>query len=100
MSTTATPADRQLPRIVLRPIAAGRRGAWVRCLPLLLLLVLPVDAFAYLDPGTGSILIQGLIATIAAATTFASLFWQRIKRGFASLLGRSHRSDDDDSAAP
>lgn len=40
-------------------------------------------AFAYLDPGTGSMLLQGLIGTIAAVATAGSLYWHRIKMFFS-----------------
>ena len=39
-------------------------------------------ANAYLDPGTGSMLIQGLIAGIAAIISFSSIYWQKIKAFF------------------
>jgi hypothetical protein len=35
--------------------------------------------YAYLDPGTGSMLIQGLIAGIAAIISFSSIYWQKVK---------------------
>jgi hypothetical protein len=41
-------------------------------------LLLSSDAYAYLDPGVGSFLLQGLLATIAAAAAVASLYWNRI----------------------
>jgi len=37
----------------------------------------PIAAFAYIDPGTGSILIQGLIAAIAAVGVTLKLYWHR-----------------------
>jgi hypothetical protein len=42
------------------------------------ILLLSSDAYAYLDPGVGSLLLQGLLATIAAAAAVASLYWNRI----------------------
>ena len=36
-------------------------------------------AYAYLDPGTGSALIQGLIAVIAAAGITAMMYWHQLK---------------------
>jgi len=42
-------------------------------------------AFAYLDPGTGSILLQGLIASVAGALVVGRLYWQRVKNFFAGL---------------
>ena len=40
-------------------------------------------AFAYLDPGTGSILIQGLLGAIAGGIVMARLYWARIKTWFS-----------------
>ena len=39
-------------------------------------------AFAYLDPGTGSIILNALIASIAAGATYCSIYWQKIKYFF------------------
>jgi len=52
-------------------------------------------AHAYLDPGTGSIILQGLIATIAGALMAGRLYWQRIKHFFAGLMpgGKSENPD-------
>lgn len=41
------------------------------------------NAYAYLDPGLGSMLLQGLIAGIAAASVVVSGYWSRIKSFFA-----------------
>jgi hypothetical protein len=41
-------------------------------------------ALAYLDPGTGSILLQGVIAVIAAGAVALKLYWRRLK----SVFGR------------
>jgi hypothetical protein len=40
------------------------------------------SAFAYLDPGTGSMMLQGLIALIASIAGAASFYWARIKSFF------------------
>ena len=42
----------------------------------------PSTAFAYIDPGTGSILIQGIIAAIAAIGVTMKLYWHRFLRLF------------------
>jgi len=39
-------------------------------------------AYAYLDPGTGSILIQSLIAALAAGAYALKTYWYRIKGFF------------------
>ncbi len=49
------------------------------------------NANAYLDPGTGSMLIQGLIATIAAALVAIRLYWYKILKFF----GLEKTADED-----
>lgn len=52
------------------------------------------DAFAYLDPGTGSILLQGLIAGLAGGLMAIRLYWKKLKEVFA---GRTKETLDSDS---
>lgn len=40
------------------------------------------ESHAYLDPGTGSMLIQGVLAVIAVAGVSLGIFWKRIKAFF------------------
>ncbi len=42
------------------------------------LVAYPGIAFAYIDPGTGSILIQGIIAAVAAIGVTLKLYWHRL----------------------
>ena len=58
------------------------------------------DALAYLDPGTGSILLQGLIAAVAATVTYASLYWQRTKAWLRGLRKRPPGDGDDNDPSP
>ena len=53
-------------------------------LSLAALLISSGDAYAYLDPGTGSILLQGLIAGIAAASVVVGGYWSKVKAFFSS----------------
>ena len=48
------------------------------------LLIATRDAHAYLDPGTGSMLLQGLIAGIAAASVVIGGYWSKVKAFFSS----------------
>lgn len=52
-------------------------------------------AYAYLDPGTGSLIIQGIIASIAAAGAMARIYWHRI-----TGLFRSKKPEDETPEAP
>jgi hypothetical protein len=38
------------------------------------------DALAYLDPGSGGLLLQGLVAGVASAAVMTKLYWRRAKR--------------------
>jgi hypothetical protein len=48
-------------------------------------------AHAYLDPGTGSILVQSFLAGLAGAVAVVSLYWRRIKEFFSNLRKPSSR---------
>ncbi|MCY4426149.1 MAG: hypothetical protein OXC05_03845 [Halieaceae bacterium] len=56
------------------------------------LLVGSTSAHAYLDPGTGSLLLQGLLAAIASVSYALKLHWQRVK---AYLSGQPALEDQD-----
>ena len=47
------------------------------------LLLLPMSAHAYLDPGTGSLIAQALIGAIAGSFMFCKLYWSKIKTFFS-----------------
>jgi hypothetical protein len=51
-----------------------------RALPLIALLTFfPLPAYAYLDPGTGSLIVQSIIGAIAVGAASVSVFWTRLK---------------------
>ncbi len=44
--------------------------------------IFPSEALAYLDPGTGSLVIQSVVAALAAAAFGLRLYWRRIRMWF------------------
>ncbi|RJQ27172.1 hypothetical protein C4565_05580 [Candidatus Parcubacteria bacterium] len=52
------------------------------------------NAFAYLDPASGSMILQGILAAIAAIGVSIGVFWQRIK---ALFLLKKKTEDIDES---
>jgi hypothetical protein len=54
---------------------------------------IPQDAQAYLDPGTGSMLLQGLIAGVAGGLAVIGLYWSKFK-GFLASRGSKDVSSD------
>jgi len=67
-----------------------------------LLAVLPYifvnRAHAYIDPGTGSMIIQAVIAAIAVASVSIGIFWRRLRAFFERLFGRNNSGGDDSDA--
>ncbi|ASJ61566.1 hypothetical protein SMB554_20655 (plasmid) [Sinorhizobium meliloti] len=49
-----------------------------------------VPAHAYLDPGTGSMLVQGLIGALAIGGAAVSGCWNKIRWAVRSFLGREN----------
>lgn len=47
-----------------------------------LLMAYSSQVFAYLDPGSASLIIQGAIAAIASGITVISLYWSKFKAFF------------------
>lgn len=42
------------------------------------IMILPINAMAYLDPGAGSILLQGIIGAIMAGFLIIRVYWGKI----------------------
>ena len=64
---------------------------------LITLLFSTESAYAYLDPGTGSMLLQGLIAAIAAGLVVIKLYWYKVK---AFLFRRGQKANSPGDNVP
>jgi hypothetical protein len=58
-------------------------------------LILAPQAFAYLDPGTGSLIVQSIVAALAAAGFAVRLYWRRIQSWFTRSTNRSDSASDE-----
>ena len=54
------------------------------------LIMAPLPAQAYLDPGTGSMFLQLLLGGVAGLAVLLKLYWQR----FLSFFGLGHQESD------
>lgn len=74
----------------------GTKSNWaILCIVFLFVLILfPPRVHAYIDPGTGSYIIQMVIAGIAAAAFALKMLWGRIKARFSG--NQSHDNSDQD----
>ena len=63
-----------------------------------LYLSVPPDAEAYLDPGTGSYILQILIAGLLSALFMIKPIMNRMKLFFAKLFGKAEEKQAEESA--
>ena len=54
----------------------------MRILIAVLLLLMFTDAVAYLDPGTGSMLLQVILGGVAAVGVAIKLYWHKLRAAF------------------
>ena len=57
----------------------------------IVLVAFETPAAAYLDPGTGSMLLQALLGGVAAAGVIARLYWRRVTTAIHDRLQRAKR---------
>ena len=68
-----------------------RHTSWL----LLACVVFASPSYAYLDPGTGSIILQSILASIAVAIGVLRFYWHGFKAFLANVLGSSGRGRND-----
>lgn len=61
---------------------------------ILLLITVPSTAHAYIDPGAGAMLIQGLIGGIVGALFILRLYWTRLKKFVVRATGGSIAAEE------
>lgn len=52
-------------------------------------------AHAYLDPGTGSIILQAILGFIAAAAATVSIYWEKFKSIINKVLKKDTKDNKD-----
>jgi hypothetical protein len=60
----------------------------------LMALLMPGSALAYLDPGTGSFIMQMLIGAVLGGLVAIGVFWKRFSAWVGRLFGRKSGGDD------
>lgn len=73
-------------------VAVAKRSRPLVLFAVLAILLLPTSALAYIDPGTGSFVIQGIIGAVVGGAFAVKLYWKRIK---AKLSGKPMEKDAD-----
>ena len=60
---------------------------------ILIIICISAPAHAYLDPGTGSILLQAIVAGIAAAFTTLVFYWKKLKFFLKELFRKNNTTE-------
>tara|TARA_B100001996_G_C18187075_1_gene410615 strand:+ start:195 stop:422 length:228 start_codon:yes stop_codon:yes gene_type:complete len=55
-----------------------------------------IKAYAYLDPGTGSVILTAIIAAIATAGATITHYWRKIKMKIKGLFVRKDKNNSSD----
>ena len=59
----------------------------------LLLLIFPRAVYAYIDLGTGSYILQLIIATLLGVTFTIKAYWRTIKTFLTNVFRKTHRDE-------
>ena len=51
-------------------------------------------SYAYLDPGTGSIIIQAILGFVAAAGATVTLYWRKFKELFKKIFRSKNKKSE------
>ena len=65
---------------------------------LIFIVLNPSFAYAYLDPGTGSIILQAIIGVIAASLTAISIYWEKFKAIISKIFMRDKKQENKDNS--
>ncbi len=71
-----------------------RRSSGTAIFTYLIVLLVAKPAYAYLDPGTGSMILQLLLGGVAGALVIGKLYFGKIRSFFAGLLGRQAQGEN------
>ncbi len=66
----------------------------MRIFTIILLLFIFSDAVAYLDPGTGSMLLQVILGGVAAVAVAIKLYWHKLR----AALGMARKEETEDES--
>ena len=59
----------------------------------IIILLRPDISYAYFDPGTGTLLLQGLVAALAAGGAAITIYWKKLKSLFSKKKNDKDHND-------
>jgi hypothetical protein len=58
-------------------------------------ILIPTDLYAYLDPGTGSIILQVILGFVAAVVSYFYFVWNKVKSFFKNIFHKNSKKKDE-----
>jgi hypothetical protein len=52
------------------------------------------NAYAYLDPGTGSIILQAILGAIAAGFSYCMFYWNKVRNFFKKNNSKKEKTNN------
>ena len=52
-------------------------------------------AFAYIDPGAGSVIVQAILGFLAAIFAYITFFWNKVKSIFSKIFKKTEKKPED-----
>lgn len=49
------------------------------------------NAYAYLDPGTGGIILQAIVGALALVITYISIYWNKLKNFIRNIFKKKNK---------
>jgi hypothetical protein len=62
----------------------------------LIFLFVTIGCFGYIDPGTGSYVIQVILAALVGVPLAVGIFWKKIKTFFGKLFSRDKKEEKEE----
>ena len=85
------------PRVAMLPIKGIRRLKRAGLLAATLLVLaasfvaVPKPVYAYIDPGTGSLVIQAVLVAVLTVGATVKIFWHQIKEKYRKLFNKNEQ---------
>ena len=73
----------------------ARQFGFVSAIAVALFLTWHTPAYAYLDPGTGSMILQGIIGAVVGGLIALKLYWARLRAFLSARRGGQSAEDSD-----
>tara|TARA_B110000503_G_scaffold124243_1_gene190600 strand:+ start:185 stop:412 length:228 start_codon:yes stop_codon:yes gene_type:complete len=64
---------------------------------IIVIFLIVTNAYAYLDPGTGSFILQAIIGFLAALSAGFLYYWTKVKNFFLKLFKKNNNNEKTDN---